>query len=112
MAGNKQHLIELSHSLILKLWILAIIGLILPTLVKQFWPDGSWVGEASRSHAKSIKAGAWQDPWEPIGEDPNAAWIRCPSLEDAIALDERIDDGQPHTGRLILTPGGVAWRAQ
>ena len=113
MASDPIHVVDPPVSFLLKLWILALAGLVLPWIAVTYWPDFGWVGKAERSLKHSIAAGQWQEPWEPIDQKSfSSGWIRCSSLEDAIRLDQRIDDGLPHSGKLVLSEGGLAWRGQ
>ena len=94
-----------------KLWLFALAGLVVPWLAVTYWPDFTWVGKAERALERSLDDREWQAPWEPIDQNRFAAgWIRCGSLEDAIRLDQRVDDGHPHSGNLILSEGGLTWR--
>ena len=112
--GSKQiHVVDPSPSTLLKLWIVGLAGLVVPTLVVKFWPDFTWVGRAERALNHSLREGQWQEPWQAIDQKNfSSAWIRCSSLQDAVQLDQRVDDGQPHTGKLVLSEGGLAWRGQ
>lgn len=110
MASEHIHVVEPSTSFLLKLWVLALLGLITPSVIIGAWPDMSWAGKAERAHRRSIQEEAWQEPWQPIDQEAfSSGWIRCASLEDALALDRKIDDGHLHKGNLVLAEGGVAW---
>jgi len=111
MGSEQIHVVDPPVSFLIKLWLLALAGLVVPSVVVYFWPDLTWVGQAERSLKHSISSQEWQEPWQPIDQKTfSSGWIRCGSLEDAIRLDQRVDDGQPHTGKLVLAEGGVAWR--
>lgn len=98
---------SISH---LKLWLAALAGLVVPSLAVHFWPVQSWATSAEAAHRQSLAEESWQAPWVSIQKDGfGPAWIRCSTLEDALQLDEKIDDGHLHTGRLILAEGGLAW---
>ena len=113
MGSEKIHVVDPSASFLVKLWILALLGLVLPTAVATFWPDLTWVGKAERALHQSLDEQVWQDPWQAIDQKSfSSGWARCGSLEDAVRLDQRLDDGHPHTGRLVLSEGGVAWLGQ
>mgnify|MGYP006299569731 CR=1 FL=1 len=93
-----------------KIWLLALAGLVVPAAIKQWRPEAEWVREAEKSHRLSLREGGWQEPWQPIGTDRfSSSWIRCSSLDHALSLDRRIDDGNLYTGRLVLSEGGLAW---
>lgn len=110
MASDHIHVVDPPASFYLKLLLFALAGLVGPSGVAYLWPDFSWVGKAERAHNQSIETGEWKDPWLPINQDVfSSGWIRCSSLEDAVRLDRRIDDGHLHTGRLSLSEGGLAW---
>lgn len=90
--------------------ILAIAGLFLPSLVIQFIPKNSWTLKAADAHQASLAAGEWKAPWIRIHPDPfSSAWIPCPSIEDALALDSSLDDGWLFSGKLRLAEGGLVW---
>jgi len=111
MGSEQIHVIDPSSSFLFKLWLLALAGLVVPSLVAWAWPDFSWAGTAARAHRQSLAAGEWREPWEALDQNRfSSGWIRCTSLEDALALDRKIDDGHLHTGRLVLSEGGLAWR--
>lgn len=113
MASDSIQVVDPPASIYLRLWLIAIVGLLAPSAVVLYWPDFGWVGKAARAHEASLKTEEWQDPWLPIDQTQfSSGWIRCGSLEDAIKLDKRIDDGHPHTGRLVLSEGGLAWLAE
>jgi hypothetical protein len=79
-------------------------------VVALYWPDMSWAGQAERAHDRSQEQQRWMDPWQPIDQrNFSSGWIRCGSLEDALALDRKLDDGNLHSGNLILSEGGLAW---
>jgi hypothetical protein len=110
MVSEQIHVVDPPLSLLLKLWLLALAGLIIPSVVDLYWPDMSWAGKAERAHERSQVKQEWLDPWQPIDQTTfSSAWIRCGSLEDALALDRKLDDGQLHSGKLILFEGGLAW---
>lgn len=112
MGSEHIHVVDPPVSTYLKLWLLALAGLVVPTVAVFYWPDLGWVGQAERAHQSSIETGTWQEPWQAIDQRGfSSAWIRCSSLEDAIKLDQQIDDGHLHTGKLVLSEGGLAWRA-
>ena len=90
MASDSIHVVDPPASIYLRLWLIAIVGLLAPPAVVLYWPDFGWVDQTQCS----------------------SGWIRCESLEDAIKLDRRIDDGHPHTGILVLSEGGLAWRSE
>lgn len=95
----------------LKFWLAALAGLVLPLLVVRIWPDRSWAATAASTLEASQKAGSWQDPWVSLERTGfGAGWIRCSSLEEALHLDEAVDDGHLHSGHLILSEGGLTWR--
>ena len=110
MGSDSIHVIDLPTSVYLKLWLLAAMGLVVPSAIAYVWPDLGWVGKAERAHALSLKEKEWKDPWLPIDQTKfSSGWIRCSSLEDAVKLDSKIDDGHLHTGNLVLSEGGLAW---
>ena len=110
MGSEQIHVVDPSTSTLVKLWIFALAGLVVPTGVAYFWPDMSWAGQAERALEKSIDESQWQDPWEPIDQKAfSSGWVRCTSLEDALALDRKVDDGHLYTGNLVLSEGGLAW---
>ena len=95
---------------LLKLWLLALAGLFVPGIIADNWPSRSWVDEAAEAHQHSLSGNRWVHPWIAFPDNPDAgAWIACNSLEEAVALDERIDDGNPAGGRLILFQDGLVW---
>lgn len=97
-------------SFLLKIWILALTGLIVPKVVAERWPAHSWDREAARAHRESLQAREWKGGWQAFaGESFNGAWISCTSLPEARALDQRIDDGNLVTGRLTLFQDGLVW---
>ena len=111
MSSEPIHVIDPSASVYLRLWLLALAGLVVPSAIAYFWPDLSWVGKAERAHELSLIEKAWKDPWLPIDQTQfSSGWVRCSSLEDAVRLDQIIDDGHLHTGKLVLSEGGLAWR--
>jgi hypothetical protein len=95
------------------LWtiLLALAGLVIPSLLSlQFSQNHSWAQSAAEAHSLSLQQGAWASPWIAIPSDRGSpAWIACSSLEDAILLDQVIDDGALFTGKLRLAEGGLAW---
>jgi hypothetical protein len=100
-------------SFLFKLWLLALAGLVAPWVAVHYWPDFTWVGKAERALNRSIDDREWHEPWQALDQKRfTSGWIRCGSLEDAIRLDQRVDDGHPHTGNLMLSEGGLAWRGQ
>lgn len=110
MGSEHIHVVDPSLSFLVKLWLFALAGLVVPTGVAMVWPDMSWAGKAERALEKSIDEFKWQDPWKPIDQKSfTSGWIRCTSLEDALALDRKVDDGHLHTGYLVLAEGGMAW---
>jgi hypothetical protein len=110
MGSEQIHVVDPSFSLLLKLWLLAVAGLVIPSVVVMYWPDMSWAGKAERAHHRSQVQQRWVDPWRPINQRTfSSGWIRCRSLEDALALDRKLDDGNLHSGKLILSEGGLAW---
>lgn len=110
MASDPIHVIDLPTSVYLKLWLFAVLGLVVPSAIAYFWPDMSWVGKTERAHIQSMKEGEWKDPWLPIDQTQfSSGWVRCASLEDAVRLDQKIDDGHLHKGNLVLSEGGLAW---
>lgn len=113
MGSDHIHVVDPPLSTLIKLWILALAGLGLPWVVVTYWPDFGWVGQAERSLKHSLAEGEWQEPWQAIDQKKfSSGWIRCNSLQDAIRLDQKVDDGLPHTGKLVLSEGGLAWRGQ
>lgn len=113
MGSDNIHVVDPPISLLLKLWFFAMAGLAVPKAVNQVWPDMSWAGRAERAHHRSMERMEWVEPWEPIDQTGfSSGWIRCGSLEEALALDKKLDDGHLHTGQLILSEGGVAWLPQ
>ena len=113
MGSEQIHIVDPPFSFIIKLWLLALVGLVGPSLAVRYWPDFSWVGKTERALKNSLENREWEDPWVPINQKEfSSGWVRCSSLEDAIRLDQRVDDGQPHTGRLVLSEGGIAWRGR
>ena len=111
MASEHIHVVDPPFSFHFKLWLLALAGLAVPTGVAYYWPDFGWVGQAERAHSSSLEQAKWVEPWQAIDQKTfSSGWIRCSSLEDAVKLDQKIDDGQLHTGRLVLAEGGLAWR--
>jgi hypothetical protein len=110
MGSEQIHVVDPPLSFLLKLWVFALLGLVVPSGIAWLWPDMSWAGKAERAHHQSIRRGVWVDPWQAIDQNSfSSAWIRCGSLEDALALDRKLDDGHLHTGRLVLAEGGLAW---
>lgn len=110
MGSEQIHVIDPPRSLIIKLWCLALLGLVVPAGIAAFWPDLSWAGKAARAFEASLESQAWEEPWQPIDQRTfSSGWIRCGSLQEALALDRKIDDGNLHTGQLILSEGGLAW---
>jgi hypothetical protein len=93
------------------LWLAAVAGLLIPPACSHFSSASNpWAQQAADAFHASQHSAQWQGPWVAIGETPfAAAWIRCDTLADAIALDQAIDDGLPHSGNLLLTTGGLAW---
>lgn len=113
MGSEQIQIIDPPVSFLFKLWLLALAGLVLPWLAVTYWPDFTWVGQAERALKHSLDEGEWAEPWEAIDQNSfSSGWIRCGSLEDAIRLDQLVDDGHPHTGKLVLAEGGLAWRGQ
>lgn len=113
MGSEQIHVVETSLSTLAKLWLIALVGLVVPGVVAHFWPDMSWAGKAERAHHNSLEDQEWKEPWEAIDQKLfSSGWIRCGSLEDALALDRKIDDGHLHTGQLVLSEGGLAWLPQ
>jgi hypothetical protein len=112
MGSEHIHVVDPPVSVHIKLWLLALAGLAIPTAAAYFWPDFGWVGQTERALQKSIETSEWIDPWQPIDQTTfSSGWVRCSSLEDAVKLDQNIDDGHLHTGRLVLSEGGLTWRA-
>jgi hypothetical protein len=110
MGSEQIHVVEPTTAFLLKLWLLALLGLVVPSGVARLWPDTSWAGKAERAHHQSLRKGEWIQPWDAIDQGAfSSGWIRCGSLEDALALDRKLDDGHLHTGRLVLSEGGLAW---
>lgn len=110
MASDSIELVDPSTSTYVKIWLFALAGLVVPSTVAYFWPDFGWVRTAERAYRVSMEDKKWTDPWLPIDQTRFASgWIRCDSLEDAVKLDQRIDDGHLHTGNLVLSEGGLAW---
>ena len=110
MGSEEIQVVDPSLSTLVKIWIIALAGLGVPSAVAYFWPDMSWAGQAERALEKSIDTSEWQEPWQPIDQKTfSSGWVRCTSLEDALALDRKVDDGHLHTGQLILAEGGLAW---
>ncbi len=113
MAIAKAYRIDPPSSLLWALWILGLLGLVVPAMVNSFAPTSGWVGETAAAHQKSLQVEAWQTPWVPIEEEEfESAWVRCGSFADALALDRKLDDGRLHAGQLVLAEGGLAWRAR
>ena len=111
MSSEKIHVVDPPISFLYKLWLLGLLGFVFPSAMLYIWPDFSWAGKAERSLKQSLARQEWQEPWVAIDQKTfSSGWIRCGSLEDAIRLDRLVDDGHPHTGKLILSEGGVAWR--
>ena len=111
MVSEKKRETEKKDTLYLKLWLVAIAGLVIPPLAVHFWPDRSWAAFAESAFQASQTAQAWQEPWVSIDQKGfGPGWVRCASLEDALELDKRLDDGHLHSGKLILAEGGLAWR--
>jgi hypothetical protein len=110
MGSEQIQVVDPPSSLIIKLWLLALAGLVIPTAIAYYWPEMGWVGKAERAHNRSIQEEQWQDPWEAIDQKVfSSGWLRCSSLEDALALDRSLDDGNLYTGKLVLSKGGLAW---
>ncbi|MGC9451045.1 MAG: hypothetical protein ACP5I4_06310 [Oceanipulchritudo sp.] len=110
MGSEEIQVVDPTASLLLKIWLLALVGLLAPTVVVMYWPDFTWVGKTERALNQSIRRRDWQEPWQPIDQKSfSSGWVRCGSLEDAVRLDQRVDDGHPHTGNLVLSEGGVTW---
>ena len=110
MASDPIDLVDPPASTHLKLLLFVLAGLVVPSAIAFFWPDFGWVGNSERTHRQSIEAKAWQDPWLPIDQGEfSSGWIRCDSLENAVKLDQLIDDGHLHSGKLVLSEGGLAW---
>lgn len=113
MGSDNIHVIDLSSSLLIKLWLLALAGLAVPFAVDHYWPDFGWVGQAERTLKTSLSQEKWEHPWQPIDQNSfTSGWIRCASLEDALKLDQKVDDGHLHTGVLVISEGGLTWRGQ
>ncbi|MEX0332125.1 MAG: hypothetical protein AB3N64_11935 [Puniceicoccaceae bacterium] len=112
MASEHIHVVDPPLSVYVKLWLLALAGLAIPSGVAYFWPDMGWVGQTERALQQSLEEQQWIEPWQPIDQKSfSSGWVRCASLEDAVKLDQQVDDGHLHTGRLVLSEGGLAWRA-
>ena len=114
MGSKKIQVVDFPVSFLIKLWFIALAGLFVPQLVAHYWPDRSWPGQVQEAYLTSFNQKTWQDPWQPIGPAGafESGWVRCSSLADALELDRRLDDGYLHSGRLILTEGGLAWLAR
>ena len=54
MASEPIHVIDPRASVYLRLWLLALAGLVVPSAIAYFWPDLSWVGKAERAHELSL----------------------------------------------------------
>ena len=112
MGSEHIQVVDPPTSVHVRLWLLALAGLAIPSVVAYYWPDLGWVGNTERALSKSIETGEWVEPWRPIDQNNfSSGWVRCSSLEDAVRLDQQVDDGHLHTGRLVLSEGGLAWRA-
>lgn len=110
MDSDPIHVVDPPDWLLLILWFFAVLGFFAPRYVVGFFPDLSWAGEVASAHAQSLQAGKWIEPWKPIDqENVSSAWVRCGSLNDALALDRKLDNGHLHSGRLVLAEGGMAW---
>jgi hypothetical protein len=110
MDSESIDVVDVSFRKLALLWLLALSGLAVPTLVKEYLPGFTWADQAARSHHTSMRVEAWHGAWEPINQDTfSTGWIRCERLEDALALDQKIDDGNLISGQLVLAEGGMAW---
>lgn len=110
MASNSFESPLYSKKLTLALWLLAIAGLAGPLLVRGWLNQNTWVEEVRASFDESAQQGQWQVPWLSIQESGfGAAWVRCEDLRFALELDQLIDDGRLHSGKLVLAEGGIAW---
>lgn len=110
MGSDRIHVVDPSLATLAKIWFFALAGLVVPGGVVHYWLDMSWSGQTERAFEQSMELQTWQEPWEPIDQKSfSSGWVRCGSLEDALALDRKIDDGHLHTGRLVLSEGGLAW---
>lgn len=91
--------------------VLALAGIFVPLLFGLPQKDRErWVQESVTSHRDSLLLGEWQSPWIPIQPDAfSSAWIECASIEDALILDKKLDDGWLFSGKLRLAEGGLAW---
>jgi hypothetical protein len=113
MGSDNIHVVEPPSYILFALWLLALAGLIVPPLAAHYWPDFGWVGQAERSLRTSLSQEEWEHPWQPIDQTTfSSGWIRCYSLEDALKLDKKVDDGHLHTGTLVISEGGLTWRGQ
>ena len=113
MGSEHIHVVDPRTSVYIKLWLLALAGLAIPSVVAHFWPDFGWVGQTERALQHSLEEQKWIEPWQPIDQKTfSSGWVRCSNLEDAVKLDQQVDDGHLHTGRLVLSEGGLAWRGQ
>ncbi len=113
MGSDNIHVIEPPSFLLFTLWLLALAGLVVPFAAAHYWPDFGWVGQAERTLKTSLNEEKWEHPWQPIDQSTfSSGWIRCTSLEDAVKLDQKVDDGHLHTGALVLSEGGLTWRGQ
>lgn len=113
MGSEHIHVVDPPASVYVTLLLLALAGLAVPSAVAHFWPDFGWVGQTERALQHSLEEKKWIEPWKPIDQKTfSSGWVRCSSLEDAVKLDQQVDDGHLHTGRLVLSEGGLTWRAQ
>lgn len=92
----------------------AALGLLLLILPSWLFPrpqNKEWAKEAAAAHQQSLANSSWQEPWIPIRQGQfSTAFLPCSSLDQALLLDQLIDDGHPHSGNLVLCKGGVAWQ--
>lgn len=113
MAIHREQVLDLPGSFYLKLLVLGLIGYFGPELVQRYWPDSGWAAEVGKAHQLSMRASIWKEPWQSLqAEGFGAGFVACKSLEDALELDLEIDDGNLHSGRLVLTEEGLAWRPE
>lgn len=113
MVSDNIQVIQPPTFVLILLWLLALAGLVVPAAVVQYWPEFGWAWEAERTLKTSISQESWEHPWQPIDQSSfSSGWIRCSSLQDALKLDKKVDDGHLHTGNLVLSEGGLTWRGQ
>lgn len=113
MGSDHIRVIEPPTYILLLLWLFALAGVVVPAAAVHYWPDFGWVGEAERTLKTSLSQEKWEHPWQPIDQSSfSSGWIRCSSLENALKLDKKVDDGHLHTGTLVISEGGLTWRGK